>query len=279
MTTANAALHPPYRLYLLGGATVIGPRGPVGALATDDALVAVLALLAAAPAGSTTVEAVAVTLRPDLAPVEAIAALRADLQRFSAMVDDQLVDIRDGQLVLDRELVWVDVTAYRDHLAVGDRLAAAADYQGPFLDRFHLRGAAAFNQWMHAERGELALAFRELAATLAGEAMAARDGQAAARWWTRLMDADPWNPRAALQAIEGFEAMGERPAAIAVAVEYLDRTAERLGREPDPAIRSRLEALREAPPPVRRPWRAMAVVLAVMTVVLLFWLLRGAGSD
>lgn len=270
MTTANPALPSRFRLYLLGGASLIGPDGPSGAIAGDDQLIALLALLAAAPRGSTTVEAVAVTLRPELSPVDAVSALRDDVRRLQDAAGDDIVRLADERLTLEPALVWCDVASYRDHLARGDRLAAAADYQGPFLDRFHLPGAAAFNQWMHAERSQLALAFRELASALAAEAMADRDGQAAARWWTRLVDADPWNPRAAQQAMEGFEAMGERPAAIAVAEEYLERTAERLGREPDPQIREHLDALREAPP-VRRRFAgrvAVAVVVCVVVIVL-----------
>lgn len=268
ITTADAITSPPYRLYLLGGASLIGPSGPIGALPHDDHLVAVLALLGAAPTDGAPPREVARAIWPDASSSEAEAALDEALQRLAALVEHPLVELGPALLRLDPALVHSDVRAYRGHLERGDRLAAAADYQGPFLDRFHLAGAAAFNQWMHATRGELALAFRELAAALASEAEAAGDQRAAARWWTRLVDADPWNPRAALQAMEGFEAMGAREAAVAVAEEYLARTGERLGREPDPAVRARLDQLHVAPP--RRParhGRRVAVLLGLVVVV------------
>ena len=272
MNPTDVALQPRFRLYLLGGTSVIGPEGPVGAVAADERLIALLSLLATAPGPSATVEAIAVTLRPDVTPVEAIAALRSDVERLAEALGEDVVRPTASGLTLDPDLIWCDVGAYRDHLGRGDRLAAAADYQGPFLDRFHLPGAAAFNQWMHAERAEFASAFRDIAAGLADEAMAGRDGQAAARWWTRLVDADPWNPRAARQAMSGFEAMGESAAAIAVAEEFLGRTAERLGREPDPDIAANLERLRAAPPARPRRTGMVAAALLVAVAILLAWL-------
>lgn len=227
-----------------------------------------LALLGAVPTDGAPPHEVARAVWPEVSPSAAEAALGDTLQRLAGMVDHPLVERGPGLLRLDPALVRSDVRAYRGHLERGDRLPAAAEYQGPFLDRFHLAGAAAFNQWMHTTRGELALAFRELAAGLAAEANAAADERAAARWWTRLVDADPWNPRAALQAMEGFEAMGAREAAVAVAEEYLSRTGERLGREPDPAVRARLDQLHAAPP--RRPashGRLVAVLIGLAIVV------------
>lgn len=271
VTTATASKHPPYRLYLLGGASCIGPAGPLTALTDDQAMIALVAMLASSAPGEATRATLAGALWPELDRDEAARALAATVDRLAALVEPGCLVEADGALGFDPDVVWTDVSAYQQHLADGERLAAAADYQGPFLDRFHLEGASAFNHWMHVERDRHAHAFRDLASALATEAMRGRDGQAAARWWTRLVDADPWNPRAALQAMEGFEAMGARPAAMAVAEEYLTRTRERLGREPDPAIEARLERLRGAPAPHRSawPWIVAGVVVVAGIVLLL----------
>lgn len=254
---------------------MIGPSGPVDAVARDDHLLALLALLASVPPGAATRDALGAALWPELAPAAAAAALGDALDRLRAQLgDDGVVSIGDA-VTLDGDVVWCDVRSYRGHLAAGNRLAAAADYQGPFLDRFHLAGAAAFNQWMHSERSEHARAFIDLAAGMAAEAMASDDGQAAARWWTRLVDADPWNPRAALQAMDGFAAMGAHTAAVAVAEEYLTRTGERLGREPDPQVGARLAALRRAPAPSPSRHRAvLAAVVLLGALLLVFMLVR-----
>jgi DNA-binding SARP family transcriptional activator len=273
VTTAEPTDQPPYRLYLLGGSSLIGPDGPVDAIVRDDHVIAVLALAATAPAGVATRESVAATAWPDLAAADGRAALEAAMLRLRSAVGPDLLRDADGALALDPAVVWCDVQAYRRHLAGGDRLAAAAEYQGPYLDRFHLAGAAGFNHWMHAQRDELALAFREMAAMLAGEAMISHDGQAAARWWTRLVDADPWNPRAAVQAMEGFEAMGALPAAMAVAEEYLNRTRKGLGREADPDIEARLARLRDVPVR-RRRYRMTALIVVVVVVVAVLLLTR-----
>ncbi len=272
VTTATASRHPPYRLYLLGGASVIGPAGPVTAIAGDPPLIALVALLAAARPGEATRRALGAALWPDLAAEQADHELDTTLARLGALLDPACLITSGGGLAFDPVHLWCDVAAYRDHLDAGEHLEAAANYQGPFLDRFHLDGAGGFNQWMHAERDRHAHAFRDLAAALATEAIRGRDGQAAARWWTRLVDADPWNPAAALQAMEGFEAMGERPAAMAVAEEFLGRTHERLGREPDPVIAGHLERLRGAPPRSARrgPLVLAIVVLLVSVLVLMF---------
>ncbi len=66
--------------------------------------------------------------------------------------------------------------------------------------------------------------------------------------------------------------MGARPAAVAVAEEYLTRTQERLGREPEPAIAARLERLRGAPPARRLSWPLLAIGGVVIVAVLILLL-------
>ncbi|HEX5073150.1 MAG TPA: BTAD domain-containing putative transcriptional regulator [Gemmatimonadaceae bacterium] len=167
----------------------------------------------------------------------------------------------DFALSLDPSVITADVTEFRAALARGDRAAAATIVRGPFLAGFYVPAAAPFQRWVEEERARLHTAATNAIATLAADASASNDKDAAVGWWRQLTQLDPLSGRFAVGYLTALAERGDRAEALDFARSHAALVRRELETEPDPEIQ-RIEArLRSAsvpsatpaPPPVAVP--------------------------
>jgi serine/threonine-protein kinase len=119
-----------------------------------------------------------------------------------------------GLLRLNPQLVEVDLWSFESALAKGQEHTAMSLYRGPFLDGFYVSGLAEFERWVELERGRLAGAYADALKTLATRAESAADWAAAAVWWRRLTEAEPFSTPAVLGLMRALESAGDPTAAV-----------------------------------------------------------------
>jgi DNA-binding SARP family transcriptional activator/tetratricopeptide (TPR) repeat protein len=133
-----------------------------------------------------------------------------------------------------------DVADFLEAYGAGDFVRATELYTGPFLQDFHLTGAAEFERWVDEERATL-----RRAALRALEALATRAGNGdSVRWWRRLTELDGLNGQYAAGLIRSLMSTGDLVAALAYARAHEDLVRIELEAEVDPAVRALIASLR-----------------------------------
>jgi DNA-binding SARP family transcriptional activator len=147
-------------------------------------------------------------------------------------------------LRLDPARLTSDVQAFGEALAAARLEHAVAAYGGPLLDGFHLSGAPEFERWLELERGRL---FRECQHALKRLAKQAENNghwDAAAEWWARTADADPYNSRAVVRLMVALTRAGDRANAILTAEAHCRLLLNELELEPDAGFVEELDRIR-----------------------------------
>ncbi|HEX2188229.1 MAG TPA: BTAD domain-containing putative transcriptional regulator, partial [Longimicrobiaceae bacterium] len=228
----------------LGGAQVEGPSGPLSGRAAHRRRIALLALLAAPPAGSLTREKVIGWLWPECDGERARHRLSVSLSAIrKEMGEDAFVTAGD-ELSLNPAVVRSDVAEFEAALRGGDARRAVELYRGPFLDGFYVADAQPFEQWVERERDRLARAYADALEGLAEEAGRAGDAEEEVRWRRLAAAHDPWSPRVALRLMDALDAAGDRVAAIRHAAAHAAALREELGIGPDAEVEALASRLR-----------------------------------
>ena len=175
------------RIKCLGQLSVLRDDGqPLAGAASQPRRLAILAVLARAGDRGVTREKVIGYLWPDSDEErarrllsQAVYMLRRDLGS-----DDAILGVRD--LRLGPDIITSDVAEFQDALDARTYEKAATLYGGPFLDGFHLPGAAEFERWVDEERRALEhdgnVAFEKCATA----AEARGDHGNAVIWWRKM---------------------------------------------------------------------------------------------
>ncbi len=232
------------RLRAFGGlALEDGRPDPVGAITQPKSL-ALLALLANAGERPISRDKVLAYLWPETEPAKAAHRLAQSLYALRHDLRVESLFRASNDLRLNPRVIGSDLQDFTEALERGDLRRAVATYQGPFLDGFYLSGAAEFERWVEAERGEYVRKYRA-----ALEALAVADGQrgdanGSAEWWRRLADADPLNARTAVAYMEALGVAAGLAGALQFARDYGKRLRDEFDSEPDPAVMAAAERLR-----------------------------------
>jgi DNA-binding SARP family transcriptional activator len=259
-------------LKLLGGASLVGPDGPLTGPVVQRQRLALLALLALSPTGRLSRDKLLAYLWADADAERARHALSNALYTIKRALGEGAVEAVGEDLQLDREMVAVDVLEFGDAIAQGELEQAAAVYAGPLLDGIHLKDAPEFETWVDAERGRLARAYGELLEQLAGQATAEGRHTDALEWWRRRAALDPYDSRVALALMRALDVAGNRAEAIRHAALHANLMREELGADPDPAVAKLAKALRGVEPPGHPArWILPAIVVVALALVAL-WL-------
>jgi Tol biopolymer transport system component/DNA-binding SARP family transcriptional activator len=149
-------------------------------------------------------------------------------------------------LYLNGDVVSTDVAEFLAALQTGDRVAAAELYRGPFLEGFHVAEAPAFDEWLGVERQRLAALHSEALEALARAAVEAGDHPAAARWWRRLLAADPLNSPVAIGLARALAATGDRANAMEILVGHGALLRAELGMDAGRGVLEAMEEVRAA---------------------------------
>jgi DNA-binding SARP family transcriptional activator/TolB-like protein len=240
------------RIQTLGGLSVRGDDGkPVAGAAAQPRRVSILALLARAGDRGISREKVLSLLWPDAADengprtlTQALYALRKDLGAEDAITGAK-------ELRFDPALVSTDVGEFTSAVSRGDDARAAALYQGPFLDGFHLSGAEEFTRWMEKERSALAHDHARVLESLARAALARGQAEESVTWWRKLAALDPLNARVTVGLMGALVAAGDRAGALRHAHVYEVLLEQELDLPPDRdvmALAAKLRLGSDGPP-------------------------------
>jgi len=198
---------------------------------------------------------------PDVDEERARHSLRQALYTLRHEVGREIIR-SDFALSFEPSAIAADVIDFRAALARGDRATAAALVRGPFLAGFYLPAAAPFQRWVEEERARLHNAASNAIATLAADATAANDADAAVGWWRQLTQIEPLSGRFAVGYLTALAARGDRAEALDFARSHTALVRRELETEPDPEIQ-RIEArLRSAPVRLVAPTRPATTALA-----------------
>ena len=213
--TPPTRLRPLIRIETLGGFSIRADDGqsPTGS-ATQPRRMAMLALLARAGERGVNRERLIALLWPDAdderAPrtlAQALYALRKDLGAEDAIVGNR-------ELSFDPALVSSDVGEFSSAIARGDDARAVALYHGPFLDGFHVPGAAEFSRWVEEERRAIAQQHARALESLARAARTRGELAESVSWWRRLAALEPLNARVTVGLMDALAASGDSAAAL-----------------------------------------------------------------
>jgi DNA-binding SARP family transcriptional activator/tetratricopeptide (TPR) repeat protein len=207
---------------------------------------ALLAVLAAEGGRHVSRERMTGLFWPDVDEERARHSLRQAMYTLRHEVGREIIR-SDFALSLDPSAITADVVEFRAALACGDRVAAATLVRGPFLAGFYLPSAAPFQRWVEEERARLHTAASGAIASLAADASAANDTDAAVGWWRQLTQLDPLSGRFAVGYLTALAARGDRAEALDFARYHAALVRRELETDPDPEIQRFEARLRSAP--------------------------------
>lgn len=235
------------RILTFGGMSVAHPERELSGAVLQPRRLALLAVLARAGERGVTRERLLTLFWPDeeedrarKALTQAIYALRRDLGNDGTIVGTQ-------ELRLDSELIASDVGEFALQLKRGRLAEAVALYGGPFLQGFHLVGAAAFERWADDERSALAHDYARARERLAVSAESALHMHEAVEHWRVLASVDPLNANVAVRYMRALDATGDRAGALKHARIYEALMSQELELAPDRAVVELAAELRKAP--------------------------------
>ncbi len=233
-------------LRLFGGLSISDAEGPLSGRAFQRRRLALLALLSAAPAGTSSRDKLIAYLWPESGDEQARHLLSVTVYELrKALGEEALLSVGDD-LRLNSEVIRSDVGEFEEAIAHWDWERAVSLYAGPFLDGFFIAKASEFERWAEGEREQLAHAYAGALEALAEERAAGGDLRGAVEAWRRLAVQDPYNSRVALHLMEALAAAGDRAGAIQHARVHA-MLLEEIEVEPDPALTALAEQLREEP--------------------------------
>lgn len=228
-------------LRLLGSAILENEQGALEGTATHRQPLAMLALLACAPARTLSRGKLVGMLWPDSPEKTARGRLSTYVHRLRGELGPETLISAGSDLRLNDDVVSSDVHRFRSAMEADDAAAAVAVYRGPFMDGFWLRNSPEFERWRELEQDRLRRAYHQALETLAGGAQAAGKHAEAARWWRERSADDPFDSRVTARLMEALAASGNPAAALRVAREHARALEEELGASPSVEV-TRLSA-------------------------------------
>src|SRR5215207_5520102 len=144
------------RLRTLGGASLERDGIPVDTVGAQRKSLALLALLAAARQRGISRERLAAYLWPESDTDRARGALKQALHVLRRELGSPEAIVGAAELRLNPTWIETDFDIFLAALERGELELAVQTYGGPFLDGFHLPAAPEFEEWLEAQRDQLA---------------------------------------------------------------------------------------------------------------------------
>ncbi|HEY0970957.1 MAG TPA: BTAD domain-containing putative transcriptional regulator [Gemmatimonadales bacterium] len=235
-----------YRLRTLGGISLEQDRATLDTVGAQRKTLALLALLAVSRSRGISRDRVAAYLWPESDTERARGALKQTVHIARRHLGSPEAIQGKFELRLNPSYIESDVGAFLSALESDEPDVAAELYGGPFLDGFHLPGAPEFEEWVSAQRDDLARRYVWALERLTSAAEARGEVEAAVGWLRRLQAADPFSARATVRLMRALDARGERVAAIRCAQIHESLLRYELGNSPDPEVAALAAHLREA---------------------------------
>ncbi len=235
-----------HRLLLLGTPQIRNPAGLTLSRLMQPRPMALLSVLAVGGAHGATRDRLVSLLWGEAGEGRARRNLSESLYGIHQDLGNEAIAAVGQVLHLNGDVVSTDLAEFLAALPAGDRAAAVDLYRGPFLEGFHVAEAPAFDEWLSAERQRLAGLHSEALEALARAAVAADDHPAAARWWRRLLAADPLSSLVAIGLARALAATGDRANAMEILVSHSALLRAELGMDAGRGVLEAMEEVRAA---------------------------------
>lgn len=232
------------RLSLLGAVSLIGPTGVSLRRASQQRRMALLALLATAPGRSVSRDRLIGFLWPDRDERTARHLLADSIYVLRHTLGERAIIATGETLQLAPDVVWTDIAEFRAAIAERRWDDALQLYRGDFLEGFHVRNVADFDQWLLAERDRLrAMAARAGSALADAHRQAGRHPEAilAAE---RVLEIVPGDENAVRELVRLLVATDNHARAQSVARSFIEYLASELGVAPSVETTRLLRQLR-----------------------------------
>ena len=185
-------------------------------------------------------------LWPEHDSAHAHGALRQALHGLRQELGAQAIVTRGkSEVGVNRSVVWCDACAFKDAVERGDLKRGVSQYGGAFLQGLHIAEAPEFVRWMETSRDRLARLYVIGVERLADEETQHGDTLAAAEWWRRLSELDPYNSRIVIRTMEALDAAGARCEALRLAERHEELIAQTFGADLEPEVKAQAERLRK----------------------------------
>jgi DNA-binding SARP family transcriptional activator len=230
-------------LRTLGGLSLFrGEENLTGAV-TQRRRLAILALLAVAHESGMSRDKLQAYLWPEADAGRARHVLNQLLYAQRRQVGEEGLFLGRKTLRLNPAVIGTDVGPFEAALDGGDLENAVARYGGAFLDGFFLKDAPEFERWAEDQRSRLARRYRDALTALAKRVAELGEHAAAAAWWRRALEDDPFDSSAALGLVAALVAAGDRPGALREGRRHEQRVRAELGVGSDPRLTELLARL------------------------------------
>jgi DNA-binding SARP family transcriptional activator len=196
-------------LALFGGASLATEEGPLTGPAAQRRRLALLALLAAAPAGGTSRDKLMGYLWPDVDTGRARHFLADSIYTLRKALGQHSILSLGASLRLNPDVIRSDVQLFEAALVTEDWQGVVAAYRGPFMDGLFVAGAAEFERWVETARERYARLCALALEALAEDRERSDDHCGAVEWWRRLAAHEPYSSRVALRLMQALEATGD----------------------------------------------------------------------
>lgn len=234
-----------FNLKLFGGAVVEGPDGPLSGRIAQRRQLALLAYLSLQGERPTSRDKLLSLFWPESDSERARHNLADGVYLIRKALGDESVLSFGDDVLLSRDAIRSDAARFDDAVDAGELKQAVELYAGPFLDGFHLPDSREFEDWLSRERERLARAHLGALEALAEQADTSDRPREAAEWWRKAAAVAPDNSRVALGLMRALAAAGDRAGAIRWAGVHRQILQEDLGIDPDPALVSVAQELRD----------------------------------
>jgi DNA-binding SARP family transcriptional activator len=238
-----------YTLRTFGGLGLTGTTGPLPFAERHRKPMALLAMLAGAGERGLSREKLAAYLWLESDTERARGGLKQTLYILRKELSAEELFLGSAELRLNPAVIQSDLGEFERLAAAGEAERAVGLYAGHFLDGVHLSDASEFDRWADEQRERLARRMSTLLERLALMASGRHDPRAAAEWWIRLIEHDPFDTHAVTGLLHAFLEAGDRPRALKYAERHMALLRKELDLTPDPELRKLVEQVRARPVP------------------------------
>lgn len=171
-------------------------------------------------------------------------ALKQTIYELRQTLGNHSVITGTSEMTLDPAEISSDVSELDAAYRAEDSSRVIALYSGPFLDQFHLRDSAEFENWLDRRRQHYNDLFRRSLEKSAITAQQRGDTRSSVDFWKRLSAEDPLDGRITLGVLNALAAAGDAGGALKHYAVHQRLLHDELATEPDAAVTSAAERIR-----------------------------------
>lgn len=232
------------RLTTFGGLALSKDGTPLTGPAAQRSRLSLLAVLATAgPTGSSR-DKLLLHLWPESDEERARHALKQAVYSLRKELGTDEVIVGTASLSLNPLVITSDAREFETAIAAADFVTAAALYNGPFLDGFHVKDSIEFERWSGEQRARYAHMWTTALERLALDFESRADWRDAAGHWRTLAAAEPLSGRLTGALIRCLAESGDVGAALSQYRIHESLLREEMGTTPEPEVAALAEGIR-----------------------------------